>query len=87
LPTGVQQQPPLHIIYRIGKEWSGISSEVKRKGKRREEEHRINLSSTIKEHRQLARKTVTVHFSENECTRFLWNISIHQPQYTASHPR
>jgi hypothetical protein len=40
-------------MYRIGKRWSKISSEVKRKGKRLEQEsYLIILSSLIKEHRQ-----------------------------------
>jgi hypothetical protein len=47
LPTGAQQHPLLPFIYKIGKEWSGISSEVKRKGKRWKS-NQINLSSKLR---------------------------------------
>jgi hypothetical protein len=50
LPTGAQQHPPLHIIYRIRKEWTGISSE-EGNGKVRDgrKNSQINLSSIIKD--------------------------------------
>jgi hypothetical protein len=61
LPTGALQHPPLHIICIIRKEWSGISSE-ERNGKVREgrKSNQINLSSIIKEHRQLATKKTVI---------------------------